>query len=242
MHLSATLTSFIFLFFFQAMIQGELEVLKDWCYEAVCGHNLVLTSCFLMCWMNRNFRDSLFLLLFFVDLQPVGSSYPASQGNGTAVSLEDSWSWQCRCEHKAANMQENVLHNSFLVYINLLFFWAESFVHFGQTVHSNNSLLVYLTRLKKWDTWKGVCPLDKFKIFLHDTLLHYMTLHMMKCITWQAIVQDQWCIVLCLKSGLWHRLVIMVSLEQRHYFYFPTDRTLVFTLVCMCSFLCWRNC
>lgn len=20
------------------MIQGELEVLKDWCYEAVCGH------------------------------------------------------------------------------------------------------------------------------------------------------------------------------------------------------------
>lgn len=68
MHLCATLTSFIFLFFsyffFQAMIQGELEVLKDWCYEAVCGHNSVLTNCFLMCWMNRNFRDSLFLLPF----------------------------------------------------------------------------------------------------------------------------------------------------------------------------------
>lgn len=73
-----------FVVFLQAMIRGELEVLKDWCYEAVRSstQTQMLADLHLLC------HDFIFCL--FADVQSARSSRSTGQSHGTPVPLQDS--------------------------------------------------------------------------------------------------------------------------------------------------------
>lgn len=101
------------LFSTQAMIRGELEVLKDWCYEAVrpfahagsaCLNKWTDSSMALLCLDSlqvASFSWSVFVIIYFTgfaDVQPASSSNPASQGHGASVPLQDSGHRQYWCK------------------------------------------------------------------------------------------------------------------------------------------------
>lgn len=87
------------------MIQGELEVLKDWCYEAVREPAVPVEPRHDSgSWTEPEPLSEMILNLliisffFYSDLQSVGASNPAGQSHGTSVQLQDPGHRQRRCE------------------------------------------------------------------------------------------------------------------------------------------------
>lgn len=74
------------------MIRGELEVLKDWCYEAVSAvfEGLLFLIKKGVSLISDQISIDVHFFFCFIDLQSAGTSHSTGQGYGAAVSLQDS--------------------------------------------------------------------------------------------------------------------------------------------------------